>query len=137
MDVNLRDPRFRAVLLSVLALTALLVAAVGLYAVTSFDVAQRRYEIGVRMSLGARPGAITRLVLRQTCVPVAAGAGLALIGGWWLAQFAQSLLYNTSARDAVTYTAAVGVLLTTAAIAAWRPARRAAQLDPVRVLRSQ
>ena len=137
MDVNLRDPRFRAVLLSILALTALLVAAVGLYAVTSFDVAQRRYEIGVRMSLGARPRAITRLVLRQTCLPVAAGAVLALIGGWWLAQFAQSLLYNTSARDAATYVTAVCVLLATAATAAWRPARRAAQTDPVKVLRAQ
>jgi hypothetical protein len=133
----LRDPRFRALLLSLFAVAALGLAAIGLYAVASYEAAQRRYEMGVRLTLGATPGTLRRLLLADTCRPVAIGATAGLVGAWWFAAFAQSLLYRTDGRDPIFYAAAVVVLVGTAALAAWMPARRAARTDPAIVLRAQ
>ncbi len=136
LDPALSDPRFRAALLSVFAVTALLLAAIGLYAVASYDATMRRHEMGVRLTLGARPGDLRRLVVRETCWPVLVGAFAGLIGAWWMASLAQSFLYRTDGHDPVLY-ALVGILLVaTAAVAAWGPARRASRIDPAVVLRA-
>jgi putative ABC transport system permease protein len=137
MDSILQDPRFRAVLLTTLALTGLLLAIVGLYAVTSYDVALRRYEMDVRLVMGATAADLKRLVRREALVPVCIGAALGLIAAYWLAQFAQGLLYQTDGRDPRLYLIVAGVLVATALVASWLPARRVAATDPATVLRAQ
>jgi ABC-type antimicrobial peptide transport system permease subunit len=114
---------------------ALLLAAIGLYGVMSHSVNRRRTEIGIRMALGADPAVIHRLVLRRVGVLLAVGvtAGLAL--SVWAAEFAQTMLFQLDAQDPATLGSAAALLIVVAVIAAWIPARRAAGLDPARVLR--
>jgi ABC-type antimicrobial peptide transport system permease subunit len=110
---------------------------VGLYAVGSFEVAMRRSEMGVRMSLGATAGNLQRLVIREALTPVVVGILAGLIVTYWGAKFLQSFLYHVDARDPVTYVLVVLVLIATAIVAAWLPARRAARTDPATVLRAE
>lgn len=137
VDVTLRDPRFRAVLLGVLALTGLLLAAVGLFAVTSYDTASRTHEMALRIALGAEPWRVRRLVLRDACLPTAIGAGIGLAAAWELARFVQALLFRTDAGEPLYYATVAGILIVTAAAAAWLPARRASRADPIVVLKAQ
>ena len=133
----LQDPRFRAVLFTTLAAAALLLAGIGLYALASFDVAQRRYEMGVRLALGARGRDLQRMVISGACRPVVAGILLGLAGAWWAETLLASFLFGVEPRDPASYTAVVAVLLFTALVAAWLPARRAVRVDPATVLRAQ
>ena len=114
---------------------ALLLAAIGLYGVLSYGVAQRTGEIGIRMALGATRGDVLSLVVRQSLLVVAAGVAvgfpLALAG----ARFIRTFLYGLTPTDAGTLLGATAVLLSAAAIAAYIPARRAAHVDPVVALR--
>ena len=114
---------------------ALLLAALGLYGVMSYAVGRRRTEIGLRMALGARPSSAVFLVLRRVgllvAFGVAAGVGLSL----WATHFVSSLLYGLAPRDSRTLVGAVVVLATISTLAGWLPARRAARIDPARVLR--
>jgi len=128
-------PRFNALLLSIFAGMGLLLAAVGLYGVISFLVAQRTQEIGVRMALGATPGAIARLVLRDAAGWTAAGAVLGVLGSLLAVRWLQSMLFRVSARDPWTMAAALTVLSAVALLAAWIPSRRAARVDPMQALR--
>jgi len=128
-------PRFNALLLSIFAGMGLLLAAVGLYGVISFLVAQRTQEIGVRMALGATPGAIARLVLRDAARWTAAGVVLGALGSLFAVRWLQSMLFRVSARDPWTMAAALIVLSAVALLAAWIPSRRAARLDPMQALR--
>jgi putative ABC transport system permease protein len=137
LDAWLADPRFRAILFSTLALSALLLAAIGLFAVTSLEVAGRRHEMAVRLSLGATGGHILQLVVLGACRPVALGLVVGLVGAYWAERFLQAFLYGIDGRDPVTYVAAVTVLLTATVAAAWIPARRAVRVDPASVLRAQ
>jgi ABC-type antimicrobial peptide transport system permease subunit len=129
-------PRFQAVLFGAVAVIALLLAGLGLYAVTAFDVARRRYEIGVRVSLGATATDIRRLVIRNAIRPLAIGAGAGLLAAWWTGQYLQAFVFEVNARDPLMYASVVGVLLATGAVAAWGPARRAARIDPTTALRT-
>jgi putative ABC transport system permease protein len=137
LGATLEDPRFRGVLFTALALTALLLAGVGLYAVASLDVGQREYEMGVRLSLGATAADIRRLVVVDTCRPVVVGLLLGFAGAYWALKFLQQFLYQVQAGGAENYAAVTITLLTTAALAAWIPARRASRVDPAVVLRAQ
>jgi len=113
----------------------LLLAAVGLYGVVSHAVNSRRTEIGLRMALGASASGIVALVVRRVGVLIAVGA---LAGGalsLWVSRYVQTLLFHLDARDPATFAGALGVLATAAILAACLPARRAARVDPVRVLR--
>jgi ABC-type antimicrobial peptide transport system permease subunit len=114
---------------------ALLLAALGLYGVTSYSVARRRAEIGVRMALGADPGGVVRLVLGRVAALVATGAAAGVLVSLWAAKYVAALLFGLNPRDPATLTLAVVVLAACAGLAGWLPARRAARLDPVRVLR--
>lgn len=134
---GLIDQQFRTMLFSTFGVVALLLAAVGLYAVGSFEVAMRRSEMGVRMSLGATPGNLQRLVIREALTPVVVGILAGLIVTYWGAKFLQSFLYQVDARDPVTYVLVALVLIATATVAAWLPARRAARTDPATVLRAE
>jgi hypothetical protein len=137
LDAGLQNPRFRAVVFAVLACAALLLAAAGLYAVSSFNIAMRRYEMGVRLALGARGGDIRRIVLLDACRPIVAGIGVGLAAAYWSEQYLRSFLHGVQPRDPAMYVIVVAILLTTALLAAWLPARRAAQVDPLEVLRAE
>jgi putative ABC transport system permease protein len=129
--------RFSMLLLAVFAGVALFLAGVGLYGVVAYTVAQRTREIGVRMAIGARRGDVLRLVvgggLRLAVIGVVVGTGAALA----LARFVESLLYEVTPFDPLSYLATAGVLLAVAAIACFVPAARAAGIDPLVALRQE
>jgi putative ABC transport system permease protein len=114
---------------------ALLLAGLGLYGVTSYAVSRRRTEIGIRMALGARPGGVVALVLRRVAILVGLGTVVGVAAALWASKFVETLLYGLQPRDPVTMVAAVLVLASIGAAAGWLPARRAARIDPARVLR--
>jgi predicted permease len=130
-------PRFNAVLLGIFAGMGLLLAAIGLYGVVSFLVAQRTPEIGVRMALGATPGAIARLVLQHAARWTAIGAVLGVLGSLFALRLLQAMLFHVSARDPWTLAAALATLSAVALLAAWIPSRRAARINPVQALRRE
>jgi predicted permease len=134
-DRVLEAPRFRAALFAAFGGVALVVAMVGLYALTSFEVMSRRRELGVRMALGASRRTVLWLVLLDSAKPVIAGlvAGLGL--ALWSAPFLQSFLHRMSARDPWTLAIAAIALLAASLAAAWLPTWRATRIDPVEVLR--
>lgn len=127
--------RFPARLFGAFGAVALLLAAMGTFAVLSFDVRQRRRELGVRAALGAGPREIVRLVVRGGLAPVAvgivAGAGVAAL----CEDLLRSLLFGVDAHDPLTFAAAPAVLLAAALAASWLPALRAARVDPAAILR--
>jgi putative ABC transport system permease protein len=128
---------FNAVLLEIFAGIGLLLAAIGLYGVISFLVAQRTQEIGVRMAVGATPGSITRLILAHAARWTAAGAALGVVGALFAARLLGAMLYQVSATDPVTMVAVVALLSGVALLAAWIPSRRASRVDPVQALRQE
>jgi predicted permease len=136
LPAYLKQPRFQAFLFGSVAVIGLLLTAIGLYAVAAFEVARRRYELGVRASLGATAADIRRLVVRTALRPVLVGAAAGLVAAWWLGQFLQSFLVEVDARDPWTGVLVAGVLVTTAVVAVWRPARQAAAIDPAVTLRA-
>ncbi|RPJ56147.1 MAG: FtsX-like permease family protein, partial [Acidobacteria bacterium] len=104
---------------------------------TSYGVNRRRSEIGIRMALGAEPGAVVRMVLRQVAMLVGAGVLAGGLASLWAARYAGSLLYGLQPRDPVTLATSAAVLMAVGALAGWLPARRAARIDPARVLRDE
>jgi putative ABC transport system permease protein len=137
LNRELRDPRFRAALFGVFGICALLLAAAGLYALAAFEVSLRRWEMGLRMTLGASASEIRRLVIGGAVRPVLIGIITGGVIAFWAATFLERYLYELDARDPLTFAAVVAALLATAVIAAWIPARRAARTDPAAVLRAQ
>ena len=135
MSASVATPRFNALLLSLFAGLALLLAAVGLYGVMSYAVTTRTREIGVRMALGARAGDVLRHVLGRTCVVVAIGLAAGLLGAVTATRLLRSLLFEISPGDPATVGTAAALLLVVALFAAWLPARRASRVDPMVALR--
>jgi predicted permease len=135
VDKSLLLPRLSAVLLGVFGTVGLTLAAIGLYGVMSFSVRRRTREIGIRMALGADPGSVLRMVLRQgltlTAIGLAIGLGIALA----LSRYTASLLYGISGTDRLTFLVVCAVLLAAALAAIVFPARRAARVEPTRALR--
>lgn len=130
------EPRFFSVLMSVLALLALVPAAVGLSAIVMHAVNDRTHEIGVRIALGADVHRVRALVLREALAPVAGGILLGMAAAIYLARFISSLLYQTAPLDPLALVAVAALLLAVAAMAAFLPARRATEVDPVLTLRA-
>jgi putative ABC transport system permease protein len=128
--------RLGATLFLAFGALALIVAAVGLYGVIAYDVAQRTHELGVRVALGAKSGDIVSLVVRQGLGFAAVGAGVGLLIAAFAAPWLQPLLYKESARDPLTYAAVGTVMLLVAAAASAVPALRASRVDPSGALRS-
>ena len=114
---------------------ALLLAALGLYGITAYAVSRRNIELGIRMALGTSPAGVVRLVLSRVALLVGGGIVAGSVVTLWSVSFVGSLLFGIEPRDPVTIAAAVGVLVLTAALAGWIPARRAARIDPAQVLR--
>ena len=130
-------PRFQAFLMAAFALTAVALAASGIYGLMAFTVAQRHREIGVRLALGARPGAVVSMITRQGAALVAAGLALGTAGALLAARTLESLLYRTPPAEFAAYALAAAALAVTGLMAAWLPARRAAAVDPTVALSSE
>ena len=132
----LARPRLVTVLLLSFGGVGLLLGAVGIYGVLSFLVQQRRSEIGVRIALGARPVDVAVSFVRRGLLLTSAGLVIGLAGAWLLSQFLTAVLYGVGPTDPATFAGVAVMLLVSAALASWLPARRAAKVDPVTTLRS-
>jgi putative ABC transport system permease protein len=122
-------------LLGVFAFIALALAAVGIYSVIAYSVAQRTQEIGVRLALGAQTGAILKLVVGQGMKLVASGVALGLAASFSLTRLMSNMLFGVSAVDPMTFGAITLLLTFVGLLACWIPARRAMKLDPMMALR--
>jgi putative ABC transport system permease protein len=129
------QPRFLALLLATFSGIALFLAAIGIYGVMAYSVAQRTQEIGVRMALGARPVHVLKLVLGQSLVMLVIGTVVGLAGAFALTRLMRTLLFEITATDPLTYVSVIGILAVVALLACYIPARRAAKVDPLVALR--
>ena len=128
---------FNVELLGLFAAIALLLSAVGVYGVTSYGVKQRTREIGIRMALGASAGDVLRMVVRETLIVGAIGAGLGVVGALALTCAMVTMLYGVSPTDIGAVAGASVVLSGVAFAAAYIPARRAASIQPITALRME
>ena len=135
VSISAAQPRLSTTLLTVFAAVALLIAAIGIYGVLAYSVNQRTREIGVRMALGATPGSVLKLIVREGMKVVLLGVAVGLLGGLALGRTVSSLMFGVTVRDPTTF-AVVAVSLIGVALAACAiPARRAARVDPMVALR--
>jgi predicted permease len=135
VTASLRQERLVATLSSIFGGMSLLLAAVGLYGVTSYTVNRRRSELGIRLALGAAPGGIVRLVVGRVLRLVTLGVLIGVATSLWVSRFVATLLYGLEPRDPATLAGAVIILAATGAAAASVPAWRASRIDPAHVLR--
>ncbi len=135
VDQGLGNISLLGALLGAFALLGLVLAAIGIYGVTSYSVAQRTGEIGIRMALGAQPGDVLLLVLGQGIRLSLAGALFGLGGAYAVSRFLQWAIPMLPSRDPVTFAAIAFVLIAVALVACWLPARRASKVDPLTALR--
>jgi predicted permease len=128
---------FIVLLLGIAAVLAMAIGAAGIYGVIAFLVSLRTREIGVRLALGARPAGVRRMVVRRAVTDAAIGIGIGIISAQLLTHVLVGVLFDVSPADPLTLAAAAAVLLATAVVAAWVPARRASRLDPAQALRRE
>jgi predicted permease len=133
---SLSRPRFTMVLLSLFAVLALGLGAVGIYGVIAFAVSQRTQEIGIRMALGATPGSVLGLELRRGGALAAMGVVIGLSAGIMVTRLMRSMLFNVSPFDLLTFVAVALAVLGVALLASYVPARRATRVNPVAALRA-
>ena len=137
VDESLSGDRFNTILFGSFAGLALLLAAIGIYGVMSFAVAQRTHEIGLRMALGAGPAQVLLLVLQEGMLLALVGLILGLGGAYFVGRVMKSLLYEVNALDPAAVSAVTAVLLASALLACYLPACRATQVDPMVALREE
>jgi putative ABC transport system permease protein len=128
--------RFTLLLYGGFALLALVLAAVGIYGLMAFTVSQRTQEIGLRIALGASRNNVTGLIVGEGSILALTGLGLGIGGAVLVGRTMQSTLYGVKALDLFVIAAVTGVLLVTALLASYLPARRAAGIDPMQALRN-
>ena len=137
LDNLLTARRGITLLLGLFSGLALLLAAIGLYGVLSYDVTQRTREIGIRGAIGATRGQIVGLILRQGMGKTGVGLAAGLLGALFLTRYLSGLLFGIGSADPVSYLAGLTLLAVVALLACWLPARRAAKVDPVVALRAE
>jgi ABC-type antimicrobial peptide transport system permease subunit len=137
INATMQIERAFAALTAGFGVLALALACVGIYGIMAYSVAQRTNEIGIRLALGAQPGQVRSMILREstwlTSVGIIVGIGAAL----GLTRLVKSMLYGVTPNDPVTLGAGVALLLAIALVAAWIPARRAASVQPMEALRHE
>jgi predicted permease len=131
------EPRFYAVSLGAFALSALVLAAIGVYGVSAHLVAQRTREFGIRLALGARPRDVSMIVARSSAWLAASGVAAGLAGAAAVTNVLQGLLFEITPLDTGSFIAAPLIVALAVLVAGWAPARRAARIDPVRLLRAE
>jgi len=129
--------RFSLVLFGSFAIVALVLAALGIYGVMSFSVAQRSHEIALRMALGATRYRVVTLVLREGAILAAVGLALGFVGAYFVGHAMQSMLFGVRALDLSAFAAVGAILLVSALVACWIPAQRAAGTEPMKALRTE
>jgi putative ABC transport system permease protein len=134
---SISSNRFTMLMLTVFSGLALVLAAIGVYGLTAYVVAQRTREIGIRMSLGARPAQVVHEILAQGLRLCLAGTALGLVGAFFLARFLRSLLFGISASDGPTILVVVVTMTTVVVAATYLPALRASRIDPMLALRQE
>ena len=137
VDESLANQRFTLVLFTTFAVVALLLAALGIYGVMSFSVAQRAHEIALRMALGASREKVVGLIIRDGVLLASIGLGLGLLGAYFVGRGMQTMLFGVRALDLSAFLSVAFVLLVAAIVACFLPARRAASVAPMRALRTE
>src|SRR5262249_39506107 len=137
IDQSLVQERLIATLCLFFCLLALLLAAIGLYGVISYDVVRRTREVGIRMALGAGRGNVLALVLRHGMTLAGIGVGLGILAALGLTHVLTNLLYGVNPGDPLTIAGVSLLLLLIALLACWLPARRAARVNPMAALRQE
>jgi len=136
VDAALAQERVVALVSGFFGVLALLLAGLGLYGVTTYTVTRQRAEIGIRLALGASPGAVRRLVIRRVALLVASGLLVGSAVSLWASRFVSALLYGLEPRDPFTFASACVILAAVGAFAGWLPAYRASLIEPAEVLRN-
>jgi putative ABC transport system permease protein len=129
--------RAAAAMVSLFGGLALVLALVGVYGVTAYSVVRRTREIGIRTALGAEPGMVLRMILREGALMTLGGAALGFLLALGIGRAFSGMLYQVSPLDPVAFTLAAAMLVATALLACWLPARRAAKVDPIVALRNE
>ena len=139
LDSNLQlwIVRAGAALFSIFGGLALGLAVVGLYGVKAYSVARRTREIGIRMALGAQPGMVLRMIMREGSIMLLSGVAIGLLLAMATAKILSGILYQVGALDPIAFTVAPLLLAAAALIATWLPARRATHVDPIQALRTE
>jgi ABC-type antimicrobial peptide transport system permease subunit len=141
LDFMMRDSistqRFRALLIGSFAALGLLLAMIGVYGVMEYVVSQRTFEVGVRLTFGADPANIRRLILSQAMNLSLVGMAVGFVISIIAVQAVSSMLFGVPPRDPATFIGATVLLLATACLAAYVPARRAAAVDPMKAIRNE
>jgi len=137
IEGSIARPRFYATLLGIFGAVAVLLATVGVYGITTYSVARRTREIGIRIALGARPSAVVGLALSRIAVLSTIGIGLGLAAAAALTGYLQSMLFGLTPLDPITFIAVPTSFELTAILASYLPARRATKVDPVVALRQE
>jgi putative ABC transport system permease protein len=135
ISVNVAQPRFRTWLIGIFAGLALVLAGIGVYGVMSYTVTQRTNEIGIRVTLGAQPADVFRIVVGEGLRLALMGVGIGLLAALALTRVLQSFLFGISAHDPLTFIGVAGVLTIVGPAASYFPARRATRVDPLVALR--
>ena len=137
VDESMANQQFTLILFTSFAAVALFLAGLGIYGVMSFSVAQRAHEIALRMALGATRNRVVGLIIRDGVLLATIGLGLGLIGAYFVGRAMQSILFGVQPLDLTAFLAVAAVLLAAAILACFLPARRAASVSPMRVLRTE
>ena len=137
VDATLQTRRIMLALIGMFAVTALVLACIGIYGVVSYSVAQRTREMGIRMALGADAGSVVALVLRQGIRLVLVGLGLGIAASFGAGIMIANQLYGVSRTDPAVMAGVALILIVAAALASWLPARRASRVAPSVALRSE
>jgi putative ABC transport system permease protein len=138
-DDTMANQRFTLILFGTFAVVALFLAILGIYGVMSFSVAQRSHELALRMALGATRGRLVRMVVREGAIlaAVGLGLGLGLVGAYFVGRAMQSMLFGVRPLDVLAFVSVGAVLMASALMACYWPARRAASIEPMQVLRAE
>jgi ABC-type antimicrobial peptide transport system permease subunit len=128
---------FNTVLVTIFGCSALLLAGIGVYGLMAYSVAQRKYEIGIRLALGAESRAILNMIVMQSLRLALAGAACGLAAAFGLTRLIASFLFGVKARDPLVFFMIPLIMMAVAMIAAWLPAMRASRVDPIQALRCE